>query len=115
MNYLKCTVTRHFWCNSDDIVYYSHYCTNTAYSILPIRPSAGNFYCQPCYNTAYKNYYSQSCNNTDYYAGADFGIIVSLPARLTIIVLIGSIRTRLTIDLVQDTSTNCHYSVIVII
>ena len=49
------------------------------------------------------------------FSGDGFGNLVRLPERLTIIVLIGSIRTRLTIDLVQDTSMNCHYSVIVTI
>ena len=38
VNYLKCTINRHFWCNSDNNVYYSHYFANTAYSIMPIRP-----------------------------------------------------------------------------
>ena len=52
---------------------------------------------QSCYNTAYKNYHSQSCGKTYYNYKISAGIIVSIVARLTIIVLIGSIVTRLTI------------------
>ena len=104
----KCTVNRYFCCCSAYNNYYIHYFTKTAYSAL-----AGNFYCQYCYNTAYKNYYNQSCNNTHYYAGAAFGIMVSLPARLTFIVLMGIIVTILTIHFSRGTSMNCHYSVMV--
>ena len=49
---------------------------------VPIRPQAGIFVLPVLLQDCLQKYYSPSCNNTDYYAGADFGIIVSLPARL---------------------------------
>ena len=52
---------------------------------------------QSCYNTAYKTYYSQSWGSTGYNSKTSAGIIVIIVARPTIIVLIGSIVTRLAI------------------